>query len=211
MSPSASISSDDSESITPPNPVPPDAEPNTASLQQSSSHNSGVQGLASSSASEPPPYLRNTAFDDPFRDTNAPVGFFYPNSNGMQKGLRSSTATHLETQPITTVALVDPLPSGSNANADPFLHRMIVDASLLPTLPPQPSGLQRGLQIPTRVSLITWGFSFPKILPEQGVSKKQWRLFKHELEEFARLRISQLITIIGWHILIGHFFGPIPG
>ena len=172
--------------------IDPVAEPDTPSLHQSSSHDDGVEVIASSSAAEPPPYSRNAPLDDPFRD--------YANGNGMQKGLKRATTADAEP---TTAMLIKPLPA---VPAD-----MVLDEGLPPPLPYQPSGLSRGLQIPSRVSLITWGFSFPKVLPEQGVSKEHWRLFKHELETFAYLTTSQRLTVIGYGYLVSHVFGGIPG
>ena len=171
----------------------PIAERDTPSLHESSSRDNEVEVVASSSTTEPPPYSRNAALDDPFRD--------YANSNGMQKGLK-----RVATEPAlpTTATLIGPLPAGSTD--------MVLDDSLLPPpLPYRPSVLSRGLQIPSRVSLITWGFSYPKILTEQGVSEEHWRLFKHELETFARLTISQHLTVAGCGFLIGYFLGLLPG
>ena len=175
--------------------IDPIAEPDTPSLHQSSSHDDGVEGIASSSAAEPPPYSRNAPLEDPFRD--------YANGNGMQKGSKPATTTDEETALPTTAMLIRPLPAVPTD--------MVLDEGLPPPLPYQPSGLIRGLQIPSRVSLITWGFSFPKVLPEQGVSKEQWRLFKYELETFAYLTTSQLLTVVGYGYLVGHVFGGIPG
>ena len=181
----------------------------TPSLHQSSSQNHDVQEPESSSASKPPPYFRNSPLEDPFRDGDAPVGYFYPNDNGIQKGLKAATATHLDPAPATTVTLVDPPPPVPIVNSDPFVGGMVLDEDLPPPLPLRPSGLRRGLQIPSRVSHITFGFSFPEVLAEEGVNKEQWRLFKHELETFACLSISQHINVMGCGFLVGHFFGPL--
>ena len=175
--------------------IDPVAEPDTPSLHEASSQDNGVEEVASSSAAEPPPYSRNAALDDPFRD--------YSNSNGMQKGSKPATTTDAKSALPTTAILVKPLPAVPT--------ELVLDEDIAPPLPYRPPGLSRGLQIPSRVSLITWGFSFPKVLPEQGVSKEQWRLFKHELETFAGLTLSQHLTVIGYGFLISHFFGAIPG
>lgn len=175
--------------------IDPVAEPDTPSLHEASSQDNGVEEIASSSAAQPPPYSRNAALDDPFRD--------YSNSNGMQKGLKRATTTDAEPTLPTRAILIEPLPA--------LPTEMVLDEDLPSPLPYRPSGLSRGLQIPSRVSLITWGFSFPKVLPEQGVSKEQWRLFKHELETFAGLTMSQQLTVIGYGFMVSHIFGAIPG
>ena len=178
------------------NETDPVAEPDTPSLHQSSNHGDGIEVIASSSTSRPPPYTRNAPLDDPFRD--------YSNSNGMQKGLKRATTTDVEPTAPETAMLIRPLPA---VPTDIVLD----EEGLPPPLPYRRSGLSRGLQIPSRVSLITWGFSFPEILPEQGVSKEQWRLFKHELESFAYLTMSQIVTIVGCGAIVSHFFTILPG
>ena len=210
MFPKAPVSTDTSEHLAAPGPVHPRVQSKTPSLHPSSSQNDGVQEPGSSSASELPPYIRNTPLGNPFRDGDAPGGYFYPNSNDMQKGPKSAPSTHADPPPTTTGTLLDTLPPAPITNADPFVDTMVLDEGLSPPLPPRPSGLKRGLQIPSRVSLITWGFRFPEILAEQGVSKPQWRNFKHELETFARMSASQWITVAAIDILICHF-GPISG
>ena len=210
MFPNAPVSKDTSKHLAAPGPAHPRAKSKTPSLRPSSSQNDGVQEAESSNASELPPYIRNTPLDRPFRDGDAPRGFFYPNSNGMQKGLNTATASHADPPPATTATLLDTLPPAPVADNDPFVDTMGLDESLPPPLPPRPSSLKRGLQIPSRVSLITCGFSFPEILAEQGVSKTQWRMFKHELETFARMSLSQWITVAAYDILICNL-GPITG
>lgn len=210
MFPNASVSKDTSEHLAAPGPAHPRVESKTPSLHPSPSQNDGVQEPQSSSTSELPPYFRNTPLENSFRDGDASGGYSYPNSNGVQKGPKSATATHAEPPPATTATLLDNLASAPVNDNDPFVDTMVLDESLPPPLPPQPSGLKRGLQIPSRVSLITWGFSFPEILAEQGVSKTQWRMFKHELETFARMSLSQWITVAAIDILICNF-GPITG
>ena len=185
MAPKASVSINASKRVAEATTI--DAGVGSSSI----SHNDGVQELGSNSATELPPYSGNPSLDDPFRD--ARVGYFHPNGNG------TATATQMDPPPVPT------------ANTDPFASAMVLDDSLPLPLPPRPSGLSRGLQIPSRVSIITWGFSFPKILAEQGVSKPQWRSFKHQLEKFARLSFSQVVTVFGSELLAHYVLGPIPG
>lgn len=63
-------------------------------------------------------------------------------------------------------------------------------------LPDRPRRLERGLQIPSRMGIITSGFSLPRLLEEQGVSKPQWKLFTHELKSHAKMSGTQ--WIFGW-------------
>ena len=147
----------------------------------------GVEVMASSSAGIPPPYSRKAPLNNPFRDY-----------------------TDEEPALPTTTMLIGPLPAVTTDNTYPFSHEMVLGEGLAPPLPPRP-GLSRGLQIPSRVSLITWGFSFPNVLPEQGVSKEQWRLFKSELESFANLTLLQHFTVIGCGFLVHHILGILPG
>lgn len=172
---------------------------------------SEIQVIASSSTAEPPPYSRNGPLEDPFRDGDTSVDNFYANGNGMRKGLKAVATADAEPALPTTAVLIEPVPAEPADNALPFSHAMVFDEELSAPIPPRPFGLSRGLQIPSRVSLITWGFSFPKALPEQGVSKEQWRYFKHQLESFANLTLTQRFTVVGYSYLVGHFFGPIPG
>lgn len=188
-------------------------EANIPSLQQSSnhSHNHNVQEAESSSASGLPPYSGKSPLRDPFRDGDASVGYFYTNENGMENSLKPAIATRSVPVSVTTAQLLDPLPQVPSANTNPFLGETLLDEDSPPPLPPRPSGLKRGLQIPSRVSLITWGFSFPEILFEQGINKEQWRSFKHELEAFARMGIHDYIAIAGCQLIIGHCLSPILG
>ena len=205
MLPNAPVSKDTSEHFVAPGPAHPRVKSKAPSLRPSSSQNDGVQEAESSNASELPPYIRNTPLDRPFRDGDTPRGFFCPNSNGVHTGLNTATASHTDPPPATTATLLDTLPPATVADNDPFVDTMVLDESLPPPLSPRPSGLKRGLQIPSRVSAITCGFSFPEILADQGVSKTQWRMFKHELETFARLSLSQWITVAAYDILICNF------
>lgn len=192
MSPETSILIDTSIPNAAPDAHQADVAP---SLHGSSSHGTSVQEPKLRSASQPPPYSRNTPLDDPFRDGDA----IFLKKDGMQGVPTPATAIH-----------VDP-PREPSAHTNPFISEVVIDESLRPPLPPRPAGLRRGLQIPSRVSHITWGFGFPTILAEQGVTKAQWRLFKHELESFARMTWSQSFEVMGYHIMVHHFVGPIPG
>lgn len=191
----------------------------------SSSKHNEVEVVASSSRAEPPPYSRNVDLDDPFRDPSdsnvmhqglrpvtteptSPTTATVPAvpvpseivldeglpsplpyrpadlSRGLQNGLNPATT---ELGLPTTSIVRRPLPAAPT--------EVVLDEGLPSPLPYRPPGLSRGLQIPSRVSLITWGFSFPKVLLEHGVSKHHWRLFKHELEKFAGLSVSQHLTV----------------
>ena len=150
---------------------------------------------SSSSAAVPPPYSRNRPLVNPFLDVSG--------SNVMRKGLTQAEPADVEAALPTTGMLIEPLPA--------LPTDMGLDESFPLPLPYQPPRLSRGLQIPSRVSLITWGFSLPKVLPMQGVSEGQWRLFKHELERFARMTMSQRLTVWGVDFLVSHSFGHIVG
>lgn len=195
-----------------PNPNNANVESNTSTLQLSSTYNNGVQGPESSNSLGPPPYTKNAPLDDPFRGGDAHVGYFYPKSKGVQKDFRPATATRVDLPSATTTPL-EPLPPVPTDDADSFAVDVVLDGSLLPPqpLPARPSGLKRGLQIPSRVSLITWGFSFPPVLAEQGVTKSQWKLFKHELKAFARLSLGQWVTVIACTQGVSLLFGQIIG
>ena len=113
--------------------------------------------------------------------------------------------------PTTTSS--ETLPSLPTRDVDPFAVGIGLDEN--PPLPPPPSvvpsGLRRGLAIPSRVSVITLGFSFPKVLAEQGVARPRWKMFKRELESFAFMSVSQYLTVIASNMAVAHFFGPIAG
>ncbi len=177
----------------------------------SSSHNKGVQRPRSSSAA--PPYSRNVPvpLEDPFLDVDAPVEYFHPDGNGMRKGVRGAAAARMNMPPVGMIAPDDPMALGRIANADPFGDGMVLEDGVFSPLPPRPL-LRRGLQIPSRISHITWGFSFPRILAAQGVEEGQWRLFKHELKSFAAMDWRQWVEVIGIsHFVVGHFINPIVG
>ena len=174
----------------------------------------GVQGPDSSNSSVPPPYTKNPPLDNtPSRDGDAPVVHFYSNCNGTQNGLQPATAPHLDPSLVTETTHVDHLTPAPGADAVPFAVEMVLDQSLPspPSFHTQVSGLRRGLQIPSRVGIITWGFSLPKVLAEQGVTTSNWRLFKHELKDFARMSVSQWITVLACDGCVYFLFGIIPG
>lgn len=181
----------------------------TSSLHPSSTHQNVVQEPEPSYSSRPPSYTTTVPFDESFGNGDA----IYPNSIGTQTGLQGRTATPMEPPPAAVAATVDPLPLMPTANADPSALEMVLDESLPtpPPLPARPSGLERGLQIPSRGSVITWGFSLPKILAERGVTKKQWKRFSHELKRFARMRMSQLLTVLACEVCVHNIFGPVVG
>ena len=59
------------------------------------------------------------------------------------------------------------------------------------------AGLQRGLQIPSRMSYITSGFRLPTVLLEAGVDEECWKQFCREAESYGALSKSQWWTICG--------------
>lgn len=211
LSPNTHILIDTSETPAAPNARVSGPESHIPSLRQAASHKHVVQRPELNNASRPPSYYANSPLWDPFRDGDAPTGYFYTGNTGMQNGSNSATAAYIVPVPTTTAPLLDPIKRVPSANTNPFLGEMPLDEELPPLLPPRPCNFERGLQIPSRVSLITWGFSFPEILAEQGINKEQWRSFKHELESFARLGIFDIITMIGTQMIVSHFFGVIPG
>ena len=73
----------------------------------------------------------------------------------------------------------------------------------------QPVSLKRGLQIPSRMGIITSGFKLPHALEARGVSRDKWRLFTTELKSHAQMDREQwamylgisLAYNIGWHFI----------
>ena len=187
--------------------TPPDAnvQLNAPSLYPFSTNNNCAEEPESSNSSAPPPYARNTPLDNPFRDGNSPVGYSYPypNGNGVQRGLKPATATNDGASPATVTTFADPLPPVSSANDDPFAVDLVLDESLSA----RSSGLRRGLHIPSRASHITWGFNFPEILAEQGVTRPQWKLFMHDLKAFASMSFGQWATVLACSGGLGLVFG----
>ena len=181
----------------------------SSSLHPSSAHQNIGQDPEPSYSSRPPSYNTNAPFEDSFGNGDA----IYPNSNGMQTGSEATTATPMAPPPAAMTNTVDPLSPMHTADSDSSALELVLNESL-PTplpLPAQPPGLERGLQIPSRGSVITWGFSLPKILAERGVTKKEWKRFSHELKRFARMRMSQLLTVLACEVCVHHVFGPIVG
>lgn len=74
------------------------------------------------------------------------------------------------------------------------------------TFLPQPLGLKRGLQVPSRWGVITWGFKLPPLLASAGVTKVQWKLFTHELKSHARMSGKQIATFVAVNVAYGVLF-----
>lgn len=210
MFPNASGSLYTSEERAAPNSNDADVRLSTSNLHPASTYHNSVQRPEFSRASGPPSYTRTASLDDPFRDGDTPVGYFDPKRHDVQKGLESATATHENPPPVATANLVDSPPPESIADAD---LEMGLDESLIspPPLPPRPSGLKRGLQIPSRFNTITWGFSFPNVLAEQGVTELQWKSFKRELKALASMSKLQWVTVLLCANFVGMHIGFLPG
>lgn len=181
-------------------------ETKTSHLRPSSTQQNVVQEPGSSYSSRPPSYRANAPADNSFGKGVA----IYPNSNGMQTGPEATTATPMAPPPAAMTITVDPLPPMPTAAPSPVTFEMVLDESLLrpPPLPARSHGLKRGLQVPSRISTISWGFSFPRILAEHGVTETQWQLFSHELKHFARMRTSRLIALMACEALFGYICQP---
>lgn len=174
----------------------------------SSLHPSSGQEPEPSYSSRPPSYITKAPYEDSFGKADA----IYPSSSSMQTGSEAMTVTPMAPPPAAMTSPVDPLSPMHPADADSSALEMVLNESLPtpPPLPTQPSGLERGLQISSRGSVITWGFSLPKILAERGVTKKQWKRFSHELKRFARMRMSQLLTVLACEVSLGLVLGQSP-
>ena len=61
-----------------------------------------------------------------------------------------------------------------------------------PTPPPSGTVLERGLQIPTRMSYITSGFRLPSKLRDAGVDGVRWKAFTREIKSQSALSGSQM-------------------
>lgn len=130
--------------------------------------------------------------------------------------------TSMEKTPPTTVPragfLRHYLEEGSNTETS--THRLGHDLVDPPTrsFVPQPFGLRRGLQVPSRWGVISFGFKLPLLLANAGVTKIQWKLFTHELKSHARLSGKQIVTLVGvniaynvlFHFVAGPVLGTIP-
>ena len=57
--------------------------------------------------------------------------------------------------------------------------------------------LERGLQIPTRVSYITSGFRLPRALCDAGVDRVRWAAFTKEVTAYGKMSKSQWATVVG--------------
>ena len=72
-------------------------------------------------------------------------------------------------------------------------------------LRPYPAGtvLERGVQIPTRVSYITSGFRLPRALCDAGVDRARWAAFTREVTAYGRMSKSQWATVLGCSCAFG--------
>ena len=172
----------------------------TTNFHPSSTWRDGAQRPGPSNPSKTLSYAPDIPLENPFQ-----------NGDGVQEGFQPSPAKRLD--PTPTAAIVIPLPPVPSPNDDPFTVETVLDDSIspLPPLPTRPPGLRRGLQIPSRVSLISWGFGFPKILLEHGVTKPHWRQFKHELKKFAHMSFGQWAQVIVTSHAVGILFGQLAG
>ena len=179
----------------------PDQE-DTSDFHSSSTRNNGSHRPGPSNPSKPPSYVQDIPLEKPLQ-----------NGDGVQESFQPSSAENMDPAPAPTTAIVISLPPVPSPNDDPFTVETVLDDSLspLPPLPTQPPGLRRGLQIPSRISLISWGFSFPKILLEHGVSKQHWRRFKHELKRFAHMTFGQWAQVLVTSHAVGAVFGQPAG
>lgn len=179
----------------------------TSRLRPSLTQQHVVQEPGSDYSSRPPSYRANGPGGSPFGNGIA----VYPNSNGMQTESEATTAIPMAPRPMAMTTTVDPLPPIPTAGLGLSDFNVVVDEGLLRP-PPQlarPHGLRRGLQVPSRISVISWGFSFPKILAEHGVTKTQWGLFTHDVKRFARMHIVQLLGLLACEAVFGYFFAPV--
>ena len=170
----------------------------TSNFHPSSTQNNGDHRAGPSNPPKPPSYA--PPLENPFQ-----------NGDGVQEAFQPSPAK--KSDPTPMAAIVVPLPPVPSPNDDPFTVETVFDDSLapLPALPTRPPGLRRGLQISSRISLISWGFSFPKILLEHGVTKPHWRRFKHELKRFAHMSFGQWAQCIVISHSVGAVFNPPAG
>ena len=136
------------------------------------------------------------------------VRYIYLDSNGLQKGVVEPATTTAAT--ATAPTNLPPAAMSTRENprvpalviiGDPFADEAVSDEDL-PA--PLPHILRRGLQVPSRVSRIKFGFSFPEILAMQGIRKAQWKVFRRELKGFARLTLSQQLTAVLVEVLVDH-------
>ena len=68
---------------------------------------------------------------------------------------------------------------------------------------PTETVLERGVQIPTRISYITSGFRLPRALYDAGVDRAQWAAFTREVTAYGRMSKSQWATVIGCSCAFG--------
>ena len=68
---------------------------------------------------------------------------------------------------------------------------------------PSKTVLERGLQIPTRISYITSGFRLPRALCDAGVEQARWAAFTREVTAYGSMSKSQWATLLGCSCAVG--------
>ena len=68
---------------------------------------------------------------------------------------------------------------------------------------PPKTVLERGLQIPTRISYITSGFRLPRALCDAGVDRARWAAFTREITAYGSLSKSQWAILLGCSCAVG--------
>ena len=68
---------------------------------------------------------------------------------------------------------------------------------------PAKTVLERGLQIPTRISYITSGFRLPRALCDAGVERARWAAFTKEVTAYGKMSKSQWATVVGCSCAVG--------
>ena len=89
-----------------------------------------------------------------------------------------------------------------------------VPGPVVPAPVRQETSLIRGLQIPSRMGLVSSGFKLPLALEVRGVSREKWRLFTKELKSHAQMNKEQWATFLGLSLgisLCWHVVAPIAG
>ena len=71
---------------------------------------------------------------------------------------------------------------------------------------PTKTVLERGLQIPTRVSYITSGFRLPRTLCDAGVDRARWAAFTREVTAYGKMSKSQWAILVGCSCAVGLLF-----
>lgn len=181
------------------------AAPTTPDMQSPPSHDDGIDTSRHRSTSAPPPkYTRDSAEDDPFRDGDTPVGFYYHEKRGIDERLSAATPNRMDSPQPTSYPIREP----TVVNADLDEEPLPLPARPVPSRGPGP---MRGLQVPSRTSIITWGFKLPPILVEQGVTKAHWKMFTTELKSFAAMSKTQWSTVFVAGAVVSAFVAvPLP-